>query len=128
MKKIITLIVSLLLVSSAFAGDYMLRGTYNNEVAGNYKVYWDAEFETPLIDSAKTFSFLLDCYKKSLKEGEKLNYNVYSKNEVEKENFWCLEASNKGYYHVVEVYESDYAVHDYTCNNGTVIEIIIDRR
>ena len=128
MKKIITIItLFILLVGSVFAEDWMLRGTYNNEVAGNYKVYWDAESETPWIDSAKTFSSLFAWYQKAL-EDEKLLYNVYSKNEVEKENFWCLAASKKGYYHTMEVYEAGYAIHNFTCNNGTVIEIIIDGR
>lgn len=128
MKKIISVIIlSLALIASVFAEDWMLRGTYHSEAAGNYKVYWDAENETPWIDSSKTFSSLLTWYQKAL-EGEKLLYNVYSKNEAEKENFWCLAAAKKGYYHTMEVYEAGYAIHNFVCNNGTVIEIVIDGR
>lgn len=128
MKRLI-LVLTLLFgfIGSAFTEDWMLRGSYHNDVAGNYKVYWDAENETPWIDSAKQLSMLLEWYYKSL-EDEKLTYFVYSKNEVEKENFWCLAASKKGYYHTMEVYEAGYAIHNFTCNNGTVIELIIDGR
>lgn len=129
MKKLISIItLSLVLLANIFAEDWMLRGSYYDEVAGNYKVYWNAEMETPLVDSANTFWVLLDCYQKWREEGEKLLYYIYSKNEAEKEDFWCLAAAKKGYYHTMEVYEAGYAINSFVCNNGTVIQFIIDRR
>lgn len=126
MKRLI-LVLTLLFsfIGSAFAEDWMLRGSYHNEEAGNYRVYWDAENETPWIDCAKQLCMLLTWYQKAL-EGEKLYYNVYLKDEAEKENFWCLAAAKKGYYHTMEVYEAGYAIHHFVCENDTVIELIID--
>lgn len=131
MKKFILVFILLFgFVGSVFAEDWMLRGQYHNEVAGDYKVYWDAENETPWIDCAKQLSMLLTWYQKALNpDTEELLYNVYLKDEAEKENFWCLAAAKKGYFHTMEIYEGKgdgmYAVHHFVCENGTVIEIII---
>lgn len=131
MKKLTAIILFFgLVISTTFTEDWMLRGTYHNEVAGDYKVYWDAENETPWIDCAKQLSMLLTWYQEALNpDTEKLLYNVYLKDEAEEENFWCLAAAKKGYYHTMEVYEGNgsggYAVHNFVCSNGTVIEIII---
>lgn len=119
MKRFITTITLLIaLVGSVFATDWVKKGTYENQTAGVYSVYYDFDATSPMDGKSidDYFEYLQGQYKK-------VDIAVFSKEEVEKLNFWSLSASKHNCYKTLEDY-TNYVIEDWVYDNGSVIEFI----
>lgn len=119
MKRfIITITLLIALVGSVFATDWVKKGTYENQKAGVYTVYYDFDATSPMNgkDADAYFDYLKNQYKK-------VDIAVFSKEEVEKLNFWSLGASKHNCYKTLEDY-TNYVIEDWVYDNGSVIEFI----
>lgn len=120
MKKFILVLILLLLMFSPVLSP-VLSPVFSEtwiEVDRNdkCKIYWDTDIAVAY--NQKQVFILVDEYTKTL-EGENLSFNVYADTKPE-----CLEAVEKGFYHIMKVYAKE-ATHYFICDNGVVIEITI---
>lgn len=115
MKKMVILFLLSLLVSSAFAVDWVKYGTYENSKAGTYDVCFDYDATYPFDiekESVKYILFLQKRYKK-------VEVHLYNMSE----NMWCAKGVEHNCYATLEVYE-DYIMEDHVNNDGTVTEYV----
>ena len=119
MKKIIALVVSLLLISSAFADNWVNRGTFHNDEAGDYAVSWYLGYEKPLENNVGNFVKIMnklaaaeDCYT--------LQFEYYEKENVG--NWWITSAAKKNCFLVVETYKA-YSLYYFYLEDGSVFII-----
>lgn len=119
MRKIFAVITLLvLLVSSVFATDWVNRGTFENQNAGVYSVYFDFDATSPMNskDTEAYLYYLREHYKK-------VDVISLTKEEVENENHWSLEGVKHNCYKTLEVY-TDFTIEDWFYKEGFVIEFI----
>lgn len=116
MKKILAMLVlSLLVFGKVFAFDWVEYGTYENEEAGIYIVYFDYDATEPFDVKNESIEYYLSLKK----EYENVEVKSYDKSE----NMWCSKGAEHNCYATLEVYK-DYIMEDHVNSDGSVTEYI----
>lgn len=115
MKKILVTLFLSLLISSAFAIDWVRYGTYESADVGTYDVYFDYEATEPFALEKESIIYLLYLQK---------GYEKVEVRHIEnKDWYWCNKGAELGYYATLERYK-DCWVEDHINSDGTVTEYI----
>lgn len=117
MKRFIVTILALtVLVGSMFATDWKSVGTYENEKAGVYAVYYDADATSPFEnEDFKYLSYLKDKYKK-------VEVTIFDADGTESDWFVYNVRTNRSF-STLEIY-TNYVIEDRVNNDGTITEYI----
>ena len=115
MKKIITMLLLSLLISSVFAIDWVKINTVETEENGTFDVYFDFDATEPFELENESIEYFLH-----LQRGyEKVEVYLYENID----SWWCNKGVEHNCYATLEMYE-DYRVEYHVNSDGSVTEYI----
>lgn len=120
MKKLLVFILFFSFVGFIFAEDWISKGFYKNEEAGEYEVLVEEDYTEVFPPIQQTFEFFS---KMEVQGVSSVTYYQLKPEEVFEQDMWCTKFAKEGYFCTLEIYK-DYTIIDFVCEDG-VLEVLI---